>query len=189
MSGKAMPVKRWREFHRTPFENIHQTIVDNLNFASHSVHGDFYGLTDPDIIDIFIAKHQAGLVVGIVADKTQSAGAKQKIQLQRAVDAGVPVTITTAPTGQINHSKHVCIDIVLGADANLSYALYGSLNLSASGELQENFIMLDNDPTICTDLYNQYLEAQAYGAQHASWQLHPATGTAHVLTTPPASLA
>lgn len=172
-----MPVKRWREFHRTPHDPVHQMVLDNLNGAKHSLHGDFYGITDADVIDIFIAKHQSGLAVGIVADKSQSAGAKQRAQLQRAVDAGVEVVITMSPLDQINHSKHALVDIVLGADANESYALYGSLNLSGTGEKQENFIMLDNDPTICTDLYQQYLEARDFGLKHPQWQLHPTNVT------------
>lgn len=170
-----MPIKRWLEFHRTPHDQVHQVLLDYANLAQHSLHGDFYGFTDADIADIFIAKHKAGLEVGVVSDHTQAAGKTQHALLQRLVDAGVSVTIATAPSGAINHVKYLIIDGILGANDNASYAILGSLNPTSSGEKQENFFFAINDPVIVDDLYQQYLEAQAVGAKHPQWQLHPDT--------------
>ena len=170
-----MPVKRWREFHRTPFDQPMDTIVAYCQEATKSLHGSVYGWTYKPLAQVFVDKHKAGLEVGLVVDKTQAAGTKQKPLLQWMVDEGVPVTIATAPTGQINHEKALLVDVLLGADANESYAVYGSLNYSEGGPKQENHVQCDNDPTIVADLYKQFIEAQAYGMQHPQWQLKPNT--------------
>lgn len=168
-----MAIKRWTEFHRTPHDAVHQTLLDYCAMAQHSLHADVYGFTDGDIADIFIAKHQSGLEVGVVSDHTQAAGKAQHALLQRLVDAGVSVTIATSPTGAINHVKYLIIDGILGANDNASYAILGSLNPTSSGEKQENFFFAINDPVIVADLYQQYLEAQAVGVKHPQWQLSP----------------
>ena len=100
-----MAIKRWSEFHRTPHDSVHQVLLDYCAMAQHSLHADVYGFTDADIGDIFIAKHKAGLEVGVVSDHTQAGGKTQHALLQRLVDAGVPVTIATSPTGAINHAE------------------------------------------------------------------------------------
>jgi len=172
-----MPIKRWREFHRTPKDPVHQVVLDAAKGATKSLHITAYGLTLDDLGTIVIDKHKAGLEVGVVADKTQSGGHAQHALLQRMVDAGVPVTIATAPTGAINHEKALIIDVLLGADSNKSYAVYGSWNMSFSADKQENHAQLDNDPIIVADLYAQYIEAQEYGAKHCK-QLSPTAAEA-----------
>lgn len=178
-----MAIKRWSEFHRTPTDKVHQTLLDYMNEAQHSLHLSVYGFTNDDMGDILIAKHRAGLEVGVVSDHTQAGGKAQHALLQRLVDAGVPVTIATSPTGAINHVKCIICEAVVGADANESYAIFGSLNFSGSGEKQENNFTAMNDPVIVADLYQQYIEARDVGAKHPDWQLHP--NTSQPPTVPP----
>jgi len=181
-----MAIKRWMEFHRTPSDPVHQVILDYMNMAKHSLHLDVYGFTDADMGEILIAKKKAGLEVGLVADHTQSGGKAQKALLQHLVDNDVPVTIATSPTGAINHVKCIMCEVVIGADANESYAIHGSLNFSGSGESQENNFSCTNDPVIVGELYKQYIEAQEWGAKHPQWQLQPNTTEA---PTVPADVA
>ncbi len=173
-----MAIKRWLEFHRTPTDPVHQIILDYMNQVQHSLHLDCYGFTDADMGDILVAKHKAGLEVGVVADHTQSGGKAQKALLQHLIDNGVPVTIATSPTGAINHVKCIICEAIIGADANVSYAIHGSLNFSGSGESQENNFTATNDPCIVGELYKQYIEAQEWGAKHPQWQLKPNTAQA-----------
>lgn len=178
-----MAVKRWREFHRTPHDQPMDTIVSYCRQAKHSLHGDVYGFTYKPLAQAFIDLHKAGLEVGLVVDSTQAAGTYQHPVMQWMVDEGVPVTITRSPDdSQINHDKNLLVDAVLGADANESYAIYGSLNFSKSGPEQANHVCVDNDPTIVAALYQQYIEAQAFGAKHCK-QLVPTT--AQPPTVPP----
>lgn len=167
-----MPITRSRTLYVTPDDDAHAALIAAATSATTSLHLTIYGFTLADLAQIFIDKMRAGLSVGIVVDKTQAAGPKQHALLQTLVDAGVPVTIATSPTGAINHEKCLLIDLELGADHNDSYACYGSFNFSDSAEKQENHLQVDNDPGICQMFWRQYQETQAYGAAHDT-QLTP----------------
>lgn len=168
-----MPIERRRVLYISPDDDCAAALIAAANAATVSLHVLIYGFTLESLADICIAKQQAGLTVGIVADRTQSAGPTEHALLQRIVDAGVPVTIATAPTGAINHEKVLLVDIELGATHNESFAVYGSWNFSSSASKQENHLQSDNDPSICTLFWQQYQETQAYGALHPAWQITP----------------
>ena len=166
-----MPIERRRVLYVSPDDNCEAALISAANAATTSLHLSIYGFTLESLAGICMAKQQAGLAVGIVADRTQAAGPAEKALLQRLVDAGVPVTIATAPTGAINHEKVLLVDLELGATHNASFAVYGSYNMSASAAKQENHLQSDNDPSVCVLFWQQYCETLAVGMAHPEWQL------------------
>jgi phosphatidylserine/phosphatidylglycerophosphate/cardiolipin synthase-like enzyme len=168
-----MPIERRRVLYVSPADNVHDALLAVAQAATVSLYMSIYGFTLDDLAEVFIAKHQAGLQVGIVADRSQAAGPAERAILQKLVNAGVPVTIATAPTGAINHEKVLLVDLELGADHNQSFAVYGSFNFSFGAAKQENHLQTDNDPSVCAYLWKQYQETEAHGKLHPEWQLVP----------------
>ncbi len=164
-----MPITRTRTLFISPDDDCTAALIAAAQSAQHSLHLTIYGFTLNDLADVFMQKHRAGLPVGIVADKTQASGPTEKALLQKLVDAGVPVTIATSPTGAINHEKCLLIDVAeLGPDHNDSCVCYGSFNFSSSAEKQENHLQIDNDPSMCGLFWRQYQETEAYGRIHCA---------------------
>lgn len=168
-----MPIVRTRTLYISPDDDCTAALLAAAARATASLHVLIYGFTLAPLADLLIAKRTAGCTVGVVADHTQAAGHAERPVLQRLVDAGVPVTIATAPSGAILHEKALLIDIERGPDHNDSYAVYGSWNFSAGAERQENHLQVDNDPSMCALLWRQYQEADAVGRAHPAWQLAP----------------
>lgn len=139
-------------------------ILDLVHSAAHEIHIDIYGFTWPPLMDALIAAHQARVDVQIVADHTQAEGTAEKPQLQRLVNAGVPVLIGTSSRGAIDHSKYIVVDqAVVG---------FGSFNFSQSALAQDNTFTETNDAAmVATFLANWHrVYDDAYG-KHPEWQL------------------
>jgi phosphatidylserine/phosphatidylglycerophosphate/cardiolipin synthase-like enzyme len=166
-----MPITRTRTLFLSPDDDCHAALLAAARSATKSLHVLIYGFTLPDLVDVLIQKQHAGLSVGVVVDHTQASGATQEPLMQRLVDAGVPVTITTSH-GAIMHEKCLLVDLELGADHNASLAVYGSWNFSRGANKQANHLQSDNDPSICAAFWQQYQQMQQYGVAHCP-QLSP----------------
>lgn len=173
----------------SPHDDCFDALLRAAKAATASIHVLIYSFTMTPLADILIEKHKTGLEVAVVADKTQSAGPHQKSLLQRLVDAGIPVTISTSMTGAILHTKALLIDMKLpgGANDNGSFSVFGSFNFSGTfdkktgkatgAQAQDNVLVTENSAALVTFFYQQFLETQDYGRAHCE-QLKP--------TTPPA---
>lgn len=146
--------------------------------ATVSIHIDIYGFTYVPLMDALIAQHGAGVKVNIVADHSQAEGTAEKPQLQRLVDAGIPVLITTSSRGGIDHSKYVVIDGELGAADPVSCVGFGSFNFSASAESQDNTFAIRNEASLVSTFLANWQKVYDDGVgKHPDWQLSP-TGPA-----------
>lgn len=151
-------IERKRVVFLSPEDDVWSNILRDIETATKGINILAYGLTHEGLLQCLIDLHGKGKDIEIVADKTQSAGAAQKVFLARAKAAGIPVWIGKSPSGNIMHEKVILIDIVLGSDANESRAIYGSFNFSQSAESQANHCAIDNDPSVCALFYRQYTE-------------------------------
>jgi PLD-like domain len=161
-----MPVERWRHFYTSPTDDCEAAILYEAARATVSFHVLIYALTLHSLLEAIKRHHDNGLNVGVVADLSQSLGHTEHPLLQDLVDHGVSVTLTTSPTGAIMHTKALLIDQELGATHNASHVVYGSMNFGATGPKQANFIVVDNDPTMCDYLWQAYQALEAYGKAH-----------------------
>lgn len=119
----------------SPFDETTEPFLALVQSAKQSIFVVIYGFTLSALVDDLIAKHQAGVEIGIILDHTQSAGTAEKVQVQRLLDAGVSFLIGTSPdAGNIIHSKFVVVD---GRDVET-----GSWNFSASAARQSNNMLL-----------------------------------------------
>ena len=119
---------------RTLFAPDDDTTGEFLKFiggAQSSITMLIYGYHLPALSDILIAKHKAGVRVRIILDHSQEAGKAEGVEVQRLIDAGVPILIGTSPEhGQILHTKMTVVDGEHVED--------GSWNYSTSAGFQSN---------------------------------------------------
>ncbi|TLZ58342.1 MAG: hypothetical protein E6K17_01140 [Methanobacteriota archaeon] len=117
-----------------------------------------YGFTLQPMIDQFIANHATGDLLHIYLDHSQSAGAAEKPQVQRLVDAGIEVTIGTSPEGSqyICHTKGiVCLD-------RPPWCWEGSVNFSESGWHQVNTAMVFSSDDWARNFVDQFKQLRQF---------------------------
>lgn len=130
-----------------PFDRTTEEYLAFVNSARQSVFILIYGMHLPLLTEALIAKHQAGVKVNIILDHSQSAGRAEAQEVQKLVDAGVPLLIGTSPVhGQILHTKATIID----ENAVES----GSWNYSLSASQQSNTLTFVHD----ADYARSYLD-------------------------------
>jgi len=95
-----------------------------LEDAKESIHGAFYDLALEEAAALLVAKHRAGLDVGIVSD-TDYAG---RDAIQRCVEAGVPVVFDER--GAFMHNKFCVVD--------KQRVWTGSTNITSNGMFRNN---------------------------------------------------
>ena len=163
-----MPLESRRVIYLSPADDVRAAVLAAARAATRSLHVLAYAFTLSDLADVVRAKHAAGLAVGVVVDRTQSGGRAQKALLQKLVDAGVDVTITTAH-GALMHQKILLVDAAspqqggLGVEHNDSFVVYGSWNFSASSQAQANTCITENNGGLCRYFWHQYEDLRAYG--------------------------
>lgn len=119
----------------SPFDETTEPFLALVQSAKKSLFVVIYGFTLSALVDDLIAKHQAGVEVGIILDHTQSEGKAERAQVQRLLDAKVPFAIGVSPdASNIIHSKFVVVD---ERDVET-----GSWNFSASAARQSNNMLL-----------------------------------------------
>ena len=170
------PVVLVDETYFAPYSNPDpaQALIAWANKATTSIHIDIYGFTYAPLMDALIAAHQRGVKVNIVCDHSQASGSAEKIQLQRLVDAGIPVLVTTSSRGGIDHSKYLIVDAELGAMAPESVVLFGSFNFSVSALSQDNTLAARGAAELVSVFLANWQQVFDDGnGKHPDWQIAP----------------
>lgn len=151
-----------------------QALIAWANKATTSIHIDIYGFTYAPLMDALIAAHQRGVTVNIVCDHSQASGPAEKVQLQRLVDAGIALLVTTSSRGGIDHSKYLIVDAELGPMAPESVVLFGSFNFSQSALAQDNTLAARGAAELVAVFLANWQRVYADGVgRHPEWQLKP----------------
>lgn len=117
-----------------------------------------YGFTLPQMIDQLLANHEAGDPIHIYLDASQAAGATEKPEVQKLVDAGIEVTIGTSPEGSkfICHTKGItCLD-------NTPWCWEGSVNFSKGGWHQVNTAMVFHSAAWSKNFVDQFVNLRKF---------------------------
>jgi len=115
---------------RAPYDDISGEILKEVGAATKSILVMIYGYHWPDLTTLLIQKHQAGILVQMVMDLSQSKGVAEREEVQTLKDAGIDIVVGTAPSGNIMHEKALIID---------GYrTITGSFNFSLNAPKQVN---------------------------------------------------
>lgn len=122
----------------SPWDDTQGRFLDFIAGTQHSLFIVIYGLHLPLLTNLLIAKHSAGIEIGLILDHSQAEGKAESGEVERLVSAGVPLLIGTSPVhGQILHSKFAVRD---GKDVES-----GSWNYSLSASAQSNTMTFISD--------------------------------------------
>jgi|GEM_PF-2029886 len=114
-----------------PFDATAQEYLTFVSSAKRSLYILIYGFHLPALTELLIAKHRDGVRVNIILDHSQAEGRAESQEVQKLVDAGVPLLIGTSPVHhQILHTKATIVDD--------SAVESGSWNYSLSASAQSN---------------------------------------------------
>ena len=115
---------------RTLFAPYDATTEEYLAFvasAQRDIRLIIYGYHLPALTALLIAKHQAGVKVNVILDHSQAEGHAESAEVQKLVDAGVPLLIGTSPVHhQILHTKATIIDECAVESGSWNYSLSAS---------------------------------------------------------------
>jgi phosphatidylserine/phosphatidylglycerophosphate/cardiolipin synthase-like enzyme len=139
-------------------------ILGMVNAATNEVLIDIYGFTYVPLMDALIAAHQRSVAVRVIADHSQAEGKYELPQLQRLVNAGIPVLITVSARGNIDHSKYLVVDRAAVG--------FGSFNFSQSALAQDNTFTETNDIAMVQRFVANWQQVYDDGVgKHPDWQL------------------
>jgi phosphatidylserine/phosphatidylglycerophosphate/cardiolipin synthase-like enzyme len=134
---------------------IDDRFLDLLERADHSIYGAFYDLELEEAAKLLVAKHRAGLDVGIVSD-TDYAG---RDAVKRCVKAGVPVVFDERDA--FMHDKFCVVDG--------RYVWTGSTNITSNGMYRNNNNALLIESKQVADAFtaefHEMFEQGAFGAR------------------------
>lgn len=143
----------------SPWDDTQQAFLDYIAATQKSLFIVIYGLHLPPLIDILLAKHAAGVEIGLILDHTQAAGKAERGDVARLVAAGVPLLIGTSPVhGQILHSKFAVRD-----EASVEF---GSWNYSLSASQQSNTMTFISDAPYAAAFLHHYHRLHAFILLH-----------------------
>ncbi len=91
------------------------------------------------LVDLLLTKHQAGVDVALVLDRTQAAGATEKPQLDRLKVAGIPFVVGTSTKHKIMHAKFCVVE--------QDWITSGSWNYTAAASDEDNHLDLEHNET------------------------------------------
>lgn len=143
-----------------PWDPVEETFLAFVSSAQKSIDVNIYGFTLAPLIDILIAKHQAGVAVSLVLDHSQAEGRAEQAQIDRLLAAGVPLLIGTSPAhGAILHAKFCVVDGL--------HVQHGSWNYSASASSQLNDAhFYHNAPGYAADYLRIHDQVRAFVLLH-----------------------
>lgn len=103
----AAAVKVWM----SPFHDTKAAYLDFVRSAEKCIHISIFGFHIPDLTDLLLEKHRAGVAVDLILDHSQAEGKAELSELRRLKAAGVPFLIGTSPRhGQLLHLKATVVD-------------------------------------------------------------------------------
>ncbi len=143
----------------SPWDDTQQAFIDYINATQKSLYIVIYGFHLPLLTDTLIAKHAAGVEIGLILDHSQATGRAESGEVQRLVSAGIPLLVGTSPVhGQILHSKFAVRDVAM--------VEFGSWNYSLSASQQSNTMTFITDPGYAAAFLQHYHRLHAFIMLH-----------------------
>lgn len=142
-----------------PFDDTTAAFLVFVQGARKSLDINIYGFHLPALTETLIAKHRAGVRVSIILDHSQERGRAEQAEVQKLIDAGVPLLVGTSPVhGQILHSKFTVVDGVA--------VEHGSWNYSLSASQQSNDMHFVEDADYAAEYQRHHDRIRSFIVMH-----------------------
>lgn len=127
-----------RKTYFAPYDNAEQALLDLVTSATKKIRLADYSYNLENLTQLLIQKHQEGVDVALVLDKSQAAGNTEKPEVAQLEAAGVPLVIgTSSDHHKIMHSKFVVVDD--------TFVGSGSYNFTGTAEHEDNFLDVEHN--------------------------------------------
>lgn len=123
-----------------PYDDCQSALQSLVNSAQKSIRIADYSFNTPELVDLLIQKHQSGMDVSLVLDKSQAGGKVELPEVDKLKTAGVPLVLGTSDKHKIMHLKVCIIDGETVA--------FGSYNFTTTAELEDNVLRIEHDPLL-----------------------------------------
>ena len=127
-----------RKTYFSPDDALDQALLDLVKSATSSIRIADYSFNLIPLVDDLIAKHEAGVDVKLVLDRSQAGGKTERLQLNRLEQAGVPFVEGTSEKHRIMHNKFCVVDN--------EWVLAGSYNFTSLAESENNYFDIEHSP-------------------------------------------
>ena len=118
-------------------DEVQKDILALVASAKKTIDIGIYGYAWKELSAALIKKHEAGVKVRIVFDRTQAGGLGERDLVAEVIAAGIECYVGTSPRHAIRHTKDLVVDGIAGE--------MGSLNYSESGFKQNNTVEIFYD--------------------------------------------
>ena len=123
----------------SPDDDVKAAFMKFVDSAEKMIRVADYSFNLPELVDLLIEKHQAGVDVKLVLDRSQSTGTTEKAQIDRLSAAGIPFVIGTSSKHQIMHAKFCVVEE--------DWVTSGSWNYTTRASDQNNHLDLEHNET------------------------------------------
>lgn len=152
-------IDQTRKFYFSPDDTgLVQVITDFVKMATKQILVADYSFNLGPLVDVLIAKHNGGVEVRLVLDKSQAAGKSEIPEVQALKAAGVPMVVGTSDKHKIMHNKFMVIDG--------EWVEAGSLNYTGTAFLEDNFFFTEHNPEMAQQFAKIFSNIEAWISQN-----------------------
>lgn len=134
----------------SPQNDTQAEFLKLLEASTTSIYLADYSFNIMPVVDVLIAKYQAGVDVKLVLDKSQSAGKSEVPEVTALHNANVPTTIVESIDHKIMHNKYTVID------HHICQA--GSWNYTGAASDENNFYFVIDNPDLAQVFEKDFMD-------------------------------
>lgn len=119
-----------------PYDDAESALLELVRAAKTKIRLADYSYNLENLTQALIERHNSGVDVSLVLDKSQAGGKTEVPKVAELKAAGIPMVIGTSEQHKIMHSKFVVIDSSIVAS--------GSYNFTGTAEHEDNFLDIEH---------------------------------------------
>ena len=127
-----------RKTYFSPDDDTQNAFLQFLQSATKKILIADYSFNLQPVVDLLISKHQSGIEVRLILDRTQAAGRSEEPEVQQLRSAGIPLAVGTSSLRKIMHNKFTIVDD--------TWVESGSWNYTGTASKEDNFFDIENSP-------------------------------------------
>ncbi len=120
----------------SPEADTISAFLDFIKTAQRKIRLADYSFNLEPLVELLIQKHQEGVDVSLVLDRSQAAGPSERPIIQQLKDGGVPLVVGTSSAHKIMHNKFTVVDD--------EWVQSGSWNYTGTAAKEDNFFDIEH---------------------------------------------
>ncbi len=139
-----------RKIYFSPDDDTVDAFLAFIKSATKKILIADYSFNLDPLVEVLMQKHQEGVDVQLVLDRSQAAGSTEKPEVAKLKAAGISYVVGTSDKHKIMHNKFTIIDDTV--------VQYGSWNYTKAASDENNFFVVENNSDIAAVFKNHWQE-------------------------------